>query len=119
MIKTFWCRWSFIALVALQLVWFGWLYPPTFWPQAMVLAIMLSPLIILSVGVWQLKQKPLVVAGFILLFYFCYAVSEAYATPAVRGMALVQIGLITLYFMGLLGIRRQAAQRPLSSPEDQ
>lgn len=98
------CRWSFVALVLLQLIWFGWLYPPLFWPIPMVLGIMLIPLLVLSPTVWLLRQRALVVAGFLLLFYFSYAVSEAYASPRVRGMALAQIALITVYFVGLFGM---------------
>lgn len=76
----------------------------------MVLTIMVLPLALTSVGVWQQRPRALVICGFILLFYFCYAISEAYATPTVRGIALIQIGLISVYFMALLGIRRQTVQ---------
>lgn len=100
------CRWSFLGLLLLQPVWFGWLYPPLFWPTPMVLAIMLIPLSVMMLGVWRLRSRALVVAGFLLLFYFSYAVSETYASPRVRGMALVQIALITAYFTGLFGMWR-------------
>ena len=112
MITIGWCRWSYLALIALQVVWFGWLYPPTFWSTAMVLAIMLIPLLTVAIGVWRLNMRAMVVAGFILLFYFSYAVAEAYATPQVRTLALTQIGLISLYFWALLSVRRtQRAQK--------
>lgn len=121
MITIQWCRWSFIALIALQVAWFGWLYPPTFWPKAMVLSIMLIPLLTVTIGVWNLNMRTMVVAGFFLLFYFSYAVSEAYAVPDVRPMALSQIGLITLYFVALLSVRRaqKAAQKAQQQPPQQ
>jgi len=119
MIQPIWCRWSYVALVLLQAIWFGWLYPPTFWPKSMVLAIMLVPLLLMLIGVWQLKTRTMVVAGFVLLFYFSYAVSEAYATPNVRAMAIAQIVLITVYFWGLLGTRRAGRARDGSAPEEQ
>lgn len=81
----------------------------------MVLTMMWMPLLIMLVGVWQLKPRALVVAGFLLLFYFSYAVSEAYAAPRVRGMALVQIGLITAYFMGLFGMWRARRSKASST----
>ena len=112
MITIGWCRWSYLALIALQVIWFGWLYPPTFWSTAVVLAIMLIPLLTVAIGVWRLNMRAMVVAGFILLFYFSYAVAEAYATPQVRTLALTQIGLISLYFWALLSVRRtQRAQK--------
>lgn len=112
MITIHWCRWSYLALIALQVVWFGWLHPPTFWSTAVVLAIMLVPLLTVAIGVWRLSMRAMVVAGFILLFYFSYAVSEAYAAPQVRTLALIQIGLISLYFWALLSVRRaQRAQK--------
>ncbi len=121
MITIQWSKWSFFALIALQVAWFGWLYPPTFWPKAMVLAIMLIPLLTVAIGVWKLNMRTMVVAGFFLLFYFSYAVSEAYAVPEVRPMALAQIALITVYFVALLSVRRaqKAAQKAQQQPPPQ
>ncbi len=117
MITIQWCRWSFFALIALQVAWFGWLYPPTFWPKALVLSIMLIPLLAVAFGVWNLNMRTMVVAGFLLLFYFSYAVSEAYAVPAVRWVALTQIALITLYFVALLSVRRAQKAQQANQPD--
>lgn len=102
-----WCRWSFIALIVIQVIWFGWLYPPDVLPQGFVLAVMLGPLLAVSWGVWKTQVRSMVIAGFILLFHFCFAVAEAYASSSVRALALLQILLITIYFIGLLAVRRQ------------
>lgn len=105
-----WCRWSLLALMALQVVWFGWLYPPTALPVAFVLAVMVVPLLVVFWGVWKNQTRAMVIAGFILLFHFSLAVSEAYASAQVRWLAILQIALVCIYFTGLLAVRRAKPQ---------
>lgn len=106
-IQLSWCRWSLLGLVLLQPLWFAWLAPP---PQGLplgfVLALTLLPLLLVLPGVWRLHQRPLVIAGFILMFHFCLAVMEAW-NPAARLPALMQILLISVYFIALPTIRRR------------
>lgn len=103
-----WCRWTFVGLVLLQVVWFGWLQPTTtVFPAPWALIVALVPLLPLLPGVWRLKGKPLVIAGCLLLLYFSFAVMEAWAGEVGRMLALIQIALITVYFTALLAIRRR------------
>ena len=107
------CRWSLLALIALQLVWFGWLHPPQHFSMAAALALTAGPLIILLPFVWRLQPRPLVVAGLVLLIYFSAGVMEAWANPGVRAPALVQVALVLVYFTALATIRRR--RRPGAS----
>ena len=102
-----WCRWSLLALIALQAVWFGWLYPPSALPPTFVLLVMAGPLLLVFWGVWNNRTRAMVIGGFILLFHFSLAVSEAYASSQTRWLAIFQIVLICVYFTGLLAVRRQ------------
>ena len=106
-VSVTWCRWSLLALIVLQGAWFGWLNPPTAMPIAFVLTAMMGPLVLVFWGVWQNHTRAMVIGGFILLFHFSLAVSEAYASAQVRGLALLQIALICIYFTGLLAVRRK------------
>ena len=107
MMSVQWCRWAYVALILLQWVWFGWLYPSESLPKAFVVTVMSLPLLAPVWGVWRLNVRSLVIAGFVLLFYFSLAIAEMYATPEVRVPAGIQIALITIYFMALLTVRRK------------
>jgi uncharacterized membrane protein len=104
-----WCRWSLLGLVVLQPIWFGWLQQPLHLPASLVVAAALIPLLIVLPGVWKLRVRPLVIAGFMLLLYFSFGVMEAWANPGARIPALVQVFLIILYFVALPTVRRSPA----------
>lgn len=106
MIRLSWCRWSLLALVVLQLAWFGWLHPPRQVALPAVLALTAGPLLLALALAWSLRPRPLVIAGLVLLVYFSVGVMEAWANPSVRGLALLQVGLVLVYFTALATIRR-------------
>ncbi len=107
MIRLSWCRWSLLALIPVQLIWFIWLQPPQILPLALVLALSILPLLLVLPFAWRLKPRGLVVAGLFLLVYFSVGVTEAWVNPNVRLIALVQVGLVVIYFTALATIRRQ------------
>lgn len=108
-IKLSWCRWSLLGLILLQPLWWLWLAPPQVMPAALALGISLLPLLPVLPGVWRLHQRPLVIAGFILMFHFCLGVMEAWSNPTARAPALMQVILVSLYFIALPTIRRRQA----------
>jgi uncharacterized membrane protein len=110
-IPLWWCRIAIAALVVLQPLWFGWIQPPTVISPWVVVAITTLPLLIVLPGCWQLRARSLVIAGCLLLFYFCLAVMEAWANPAARGPAVAQILLIVIFFTALPAVRKQPAGR--------
>jgi uncharacterized membrane protein len=99
------CRWSLIALIALQPVWFGWAAPPQFLPPWLAIAILTLPLLIALPFVWRLGKNALVVTGCLLLVHFCLAISEAWASPAARLPAIAQVVLIGVYFTAMSSLR--------------
>lgn len=86
-------------LVLLQVLWHGWWLPPARMPIAVALAIALLPLAVPLVY-WRRPQRALLVAGMIALFYFCHGVAEAFAVPAERALAFVEIMLSVAVVLG-------------------
>lgn len=106
MIRLAWCRWSLLALIPVQLAWYGWLNPPQILPLGVALASSVLPLLLVLPLAWRLQPRGLVIAGLVLLIYFALGVTEAWANPEVRAIALVQVALVVIYFTALAGIRR-------------
>ena len=111
-----WCRWSLLGLLALQLVWFGWLHPSPSLSVPLVISLTAGPLLLALLLAWQLKPRALVIAGLVLLVYFAVGVMEAWANPSVRWLALVQVALVLVYFTALATIRRD--RRPARRPAE-
>lgn len=95
-----------VALVALQAAWFGWLAPIDGLGRAGGTIVAMLPLLAPLWWIWRLRVNALVIGGLILMGYFCVAVAEAWTTPAVRAPALVEIALIAVYFVALVDVRR-------------
>ncbi len=85
--------WGLLAL--LQIIWHAWLIPPARMPIAVALAIALLPLAI-PLLYWRTPARALLRAGMAALFYFCHGVAEAYAAPAERMFACIEIALAVI-----------------------
>ena len=105
-------RWCWLALIALQFVWFGWLYPSPFFGRSIPLVIMALPLLLPAWWIWQLSPRALVLGGTILLLHFSIAVAEAWTTPELRTIAWLQIILIVIYFLAMPGLKRSRPRAP-------
>lgn len=83
---------AWAALALLQIVWHGWLLPPTATPVGVALTIALVPLA-LPLAYWRSPPRALLLAAMLGLFYFCHGVTEAWASPAARPFAWAEIAL--------------------------
>lgn len=92
---------AWAALVALQLAWHGWLFPPQSLSTALVLGVTVVPLLLPLFAIRDVRRALLWV-GILSLFYFCHGVSEAWSAPGERWLAWLEIGL-TLTLIGVLG----------------
>jgi uncharacterized membrane protein len=99
-------RIAWLALIALQLLWFAWLAPDPALGRLGAVLLATVPLLLPLWWVWRLSINGLVIGGIVLLVYFCIAVSEAWVDPVARPVALLEIALITVYFAALLSVRR-------------
>ena len=115
MIPVAFTRWCWLALIALQFIWFGWLYPSEWFGRAIPLFLMALPLLIPAWWIWQLKPRALVLGGTILLLHFSVAVAEAWANPETRIIACVQIILVVVYFLAMPGLRKTHSQSTVSN----
>jgi uncharacterized membrane protein len=100
-------RAAWFALIALQLLWHGWLAQPEHLPTWLVLAVTVVPLL-LPLGALRDLRRALLWVGILSLFYFCHGVAEAWSLPTVKWLALAEIGLSLLVIVALgAGVRRK------------
>jgi uncharacterized membrane protein len=100
-------RLAWLALIMLNLLWFGWLAPAENPGRLGGSLLAVVPLLLPLWSIVRLRRDGLVIGGIILLAYFCFAVVEAWVDPSVRWLALLEIALIAVYFVALLAIRRR------------
>ena len=107
-----------LALLALQPAWYLWLAPPTVLPPpfaAVAMSMPLLPVVLLlvlrrpSAGFW---------AGLAALFYFSHGVMEAWASPEVRALALVEATLSVMLVVASswAGLKARMAGRQAAPP---
>ncbi len=92
---------ALVGLLALEVMWHAWLYPPDDHRFSM-LALTALPLVLsLWIG-FRNRRRGVLVGGMLCLAYFSHGVSSAYSEPASRACALIEIGL-SLVVIGALG----------------
>ncbi|MFC4528002.1 DUF2069 domain-containing protein [Dyella halodurans] len=92
---------SWAALLLLQLVWHGWLFPAQTMPVPVVLGITVIPLLLPLFAIRDVRRALLWV-GILSLFYFSHGIAEAWSSPNERWLALTEI-VLTLVLIGALG----------------
>jgi uncharacterized membrane protein len=81
------------ALPLLHLAWHVWWSPPTVLPLALVLSIAIAPAALALLACWHDRGYGLVLGGIFCLFYFSHGAMEAWAAPADRLPALLEVAL--------------------------
>lgn len=92
---------AWAALIALQIIWHAWLFPPQVMPIGAVLAITVIPLLLPLLAMGE-PRRALLWVGILSLFYFSHGVSEAWSAVDQRWLGLAEIGL-TLLLISTLG----------------
>lgn len=102
---------AWAALVLLQLVWHGWLFPGQWLPAWAVVLITVVPLLLPLLALRRDVRRALLWVGILSLFYFCHGISEGWTSASERWLALAEI-LLTLLLIGTLGagVRRKPAR---------
>jgi len=101
---------AWAGLVALQPAWYLWSAPPQNGQGALALALTLPPLLLPLLALRTGARRALTWIGIVSLFYFCHGIVAAYAVPAARPIALLQVLICTL-LVGALGWSAIAARR--------
>ena len=92
---------SWLFLLGWQLAWHG-LLPPPHGSRSWVLALLATaPLLVLTRGVWQARQRSYFWAMFLVMLYFLVAVMEAWSNADQRLAAITQLVLTLVFFCGL------------------
>jgi uncharacterized membrane protein len=92
---------AWVALIALQCVWYAWLFPPQRMPVMLVLAITVIPLLLPFLAIGNIRRA-LLLAGMLSLFYFCHGIAESWSSAQERGPALLEV-LLAVLLIGALG----------------
>jgi uncharacterized membrane protein len=104
---------AFWALLAWQFVWHAWWLPPTHVPRWLPLVVFTVPLLPPAIGLLRRRPAALFWGAAISLLHLCHAISEGWANPDARGLALVEgaLALLLIGALGLDGLRRRRAAR--------
>lgn len=91
---------GFFGLFILLMAWPTVLSPPEYWPTALVLLVSVTPLLLPMRGLLDARPKSCAWAAYISLIYFMHGSIEAYADPAQRPFALIEVAFSLMLFAG-------------------
>ena len=98
---------TFILIVA----WYGWLSPPTRLPVIYALLALGTPLLLPLRGLLHGRAYTYAWSLFLALGYATHALIEAFSTPTDRVLAVLELALVLLWFVGAVGYVRQRRAR--------
>jgi len=101
---------AWLALIVLQPVWYLWLAPPASGQSWFALLLTLPPLLLPLSALRRNLGRALLWAGIVALFYFCHGIVAAWAVPATRLPALLEVTLCCL-LIAAIGARTRALKR--------
>ncbi|MEM1080455.1 MAG: DUF2069 domain-containing protein [Pseudomonadota bacterium] len=108
-------RWLWLALIAIQLIWFGWLYPSEWFGRWIPLVLFTVPLLIPAWGIWNKNPRAVVLGGTLLLLHFSIAITEAWSNAEVRWIACIELALIGWFYSAMPGIGYRLEKSSTSS----
>lgn len=91
---------GYFSLLGLLVIWNTLLDPERRTPAVFSLLVFAGPLLIPLRGLLHRKARACVWAAYLSLFYFTHGVIEAYADPAERDLAAIEIVSSLLLFFG-------------------
>ena len=93
---------SYFALLILLMLWFSWLAPSKTIPTSLMILFGIGPLLFPLRGLLYGKTYTYAWSSFLILAYFIHGVVEAYANPQVRLLAILEIILSCLFYVGAI-----------------
>ena len=107
---------AWAGLLALQPIWYLWLAPPANGASGLALALTLPPLLLPLLAWRGGARRMLLWVGIVSLAYFAHGVVAAWASPAARVPALVEV-MLCVVLVGILGaiaraLRAERSRRP-------
>ena len=99
-----------LGLLLLMPAWILWLSPPLNWSPWFLLALSTLPLLPPLAGLFGGRPYTYAWSGFLALMYFTHGVVEAWADSDSRGLALTEIGLAVMLYVGSMLYARWRSQ---------
>lgn len=99
---------SWLALIALQLLWHALLPAPHGAGSWVLAAVAVVPLLLPLKGLLAGLPRSMTWAGYLSMLYLVIGVMEAWANPPQRIPALAQVLLVVTYVLGFLAFSRRA-----------
>lgn len=110
---------GYFGLFTLLLAWNIWLAPPQVLPVALVLLVAIGPLLFPLRGLLHERPYTFGWTSLLALAYLAHGSVEAYSNPPERGLALAEVALSLLLYVGAVWFARvrgrelkQAADHP-------
>jgi len=100
-------RASYVALIVLQTAWHAVLPAPAGNHSWLLAGTATLPLLLPARGVWRGSLRSMTWAGYLVMLYLVIGVMEAWANPAQRIPALLQVALVFVFVGSVLGYSRQ------------
>jgi len=97
---------GYFGLFLLLMAWTTWLAPPQHFPVALVLLLLVGPLLFPLRGLLHGRPYTFAWTSFLALAYFVHGVGEAFASPAERELALLEVFFSTLLYVGAVTFAR-------------
>ncbi|MGB5338760.1 MAG: DUF2069 domain-containing protein [Gammaproteobacteria bacterium] len=93
---------GYLGTLALLTAWYGWLAPSTQFPVALVLLLLVVPLLFPLRGLLHGRAYTFSWSCFLALLYFTHGIGESYSSPAVLHLALLEVTLASMWFIGAI-----------------
>ena len=92
-----------LGTFALLLVWYAWLLPSRYFPVALVLLVLVTPLLLPLRGILHARRYTIAWSCFLALFYFTHGVIGSWNAPITQPLGQLEILTSTLWFVGGVG----------------
>ena len=97
---------GYFGTLALLTAWYSWLAPPTHFPTALVLMMVLLPLLFPLRGLLHGRKYTFAWSCFLALLYFIHGVMEAYSSEVTRHLGLVEVLCTSVWFLAAMAYVR-------------
>jgi len=100
------CVAGYLGTFSVLLAWYSWLAPSPYFPVALVLLVLVTPLLFPLRGILHARRYTIAWSCFLALLYFTHGVVAAWNDPTARYLGLLEVACSVLWFVaGLLYIR--------------
>jgi len=93
---------GYFGLIILLTAWNGWLAPSEYFPRSLVLLVLVGPLMFPLRGLLHGRPYTFAWSSYLALLYFVLGWGDAFARPAERHLAILEILFSLMMFVGAI-----------------